>query len=164
LTYTKILASGVKPGIRPGYKFPVSKQHHYGCFGFSIKHLARYKFKISIDVAQAEVKIGKDMNKLWSSRNIKDFLALYGLSMTYYSDVGSLFQLLARGEPVVIQYKWPVDSVNWVGHFVVAYSFDDQGVWVSDSIQNACLRVPYRAFMAEKGDATLFLFGVLTRA
>ncbi|MBN1409812.1 MAG: hypothetical protein JW969_03140 [Spirochaetales bacterium] len=162
-TYGQILDTGVKPGIKPAYKFPVSKQHHYGCYGFSVKHLAKYKYKLSIDVNAAEKKIGKDRNKLWSGQNIGDFLDLYKLKMNYFSDVGTLFNFLIMGEPVIIQYKWPVDAKNWVGHFVVAYSFDKQGVWVSDSIANKCLRIPYRSFLKGTGTQTLFAFGILSR-
>ena len=164
MTYKEILQKGVKPAIAPAFDFPLSKQHENGCFGFAVKNMADYKYQIKIDVADAEKKIGKPRESLWKSENIMDFLALYDLQLAWQYDALSFFELLTQGEPVLIQYRWWYNNHStWVGHFVAVYSFDDKGVWVSESASNKHVHVPYSDLFDESGVYTLFAFASLKR-
>jgi hypothetical protein len=162
-SYREILALGIKPRIAPGYFFPLSKQHHNGCYGFSMKHIVDYKFKVKIDVDKAEKKIGKPRNDLWTNEHITNFNALVGIRLTWEDRACDLFRRLVSGDPVMIQYKYALPGNSWVGHFVAAYSFDKTGLWVSESISNKRKRIPYKDIFGESGTSTFWSFASVGR-
>ncbi|MBN2533617.1 MAG: hypothetical protein JXB88_12030 [Spirochaetales bacterium] len=163
LTLSSMNKSSMKPGIKPDYAFPVSKQYHRGCFAFALNHILEYRYKTKIDLLEAEKKIRKPREDLWTHTHIQNFLAAYNITMTWYNDVDTFFHFLSKGVPVMIQYKWYNSDINWVGHFVAAYSFDGNGVWVSDSISVQRIHLPYDEVLDAYGEYTQFSFALVEK-
>ncbi|MBN1411870.1 MAG: ankyrin repeat domain-containing protein [Spirochaetales bacterium] len=150
-SYKEILDAGIKPGIGPEYKFPLSKQHSNACFGFALKHILKYKYNQDMDVSSVEKKIKKSTKKLWSAKNINDCTNLLKVRLDWHRSAAELFSYLMKGEPVLLQYQYYTSKKNWIGHYVAAYSFDDKGIWVAESIKNKRTRLKYSELFDESG-------------
>lgn len=159
--YSEIVASESQPGIAPDYLFPKGYQYENGCFGFAIQYIVEHKFGETIDMVKAEKIIKKPRYELWTFNYIKDFLEEYGLDLKWYNDSETFFEFLEAGEPLLIQYKYPVGENRWISHFVAVYSFDEDGVWISQSITNKYEKIPYRHVFKPDGITTQFSFAVV---
>jgi len=160
-SYVDILKSGVQPGIKPDYAFPKGYQYENGCFGFAIKYIVEYKFGETLDMLQAEKIIKKPRYELWTLNYIKDFLEEYGIVLNWYHDSEKFFKFLEEGEPLLIQYKYPVAENRWISHFVAVYSFDLEGVWISQSVTNKHEKVLYKDVFKPDGMTTQFMFATV---
>lgn len=71
---------------------------------------------------------------LWTTDNVRSLISKMGLEYEYsgsaFSNGALLFYYLSRGEPVITEREIGNDRHS---HSVVAYSFDKNGVWLSDS-------------------------------
>jgi hypothetical protein len=162
-SYTDILKRGAEPSIPAGYKFPNVYQYENGCFGFALKNIAKYKYNDEINMTEAERKINKPRKELWSNRHITDFLNEYGYELKWYSSAEDFFKLLRKGEPVIIQYKYPVSRDRWIGHYVAVYSFDKGGVWIAQTMTNKLEHLPYEKVFNKDGTETQFVFAIVLR-
>jgi len=162
-TYTEIIKTDSIPGISTDFPFPLSKQYKNGCFGFAVKHVVQYKYGKTIDMVKAENAIKKPREELWTSKHITNFLDEYELKMKWFTDAETFFAFFQEGEPVIIQYKSPLVNGGWVGHFVAAYSFDDQGIWISESITNKRIRLDFSEVFDEEGKFTQFGFATVEK-
>jgi len=160
-SYQEIIKSGIQPGIPTDYAFPKGYQYENGCFGFAVKYIVEYKFGAIIDMIEAEKTINKPRYELWTLNYIKDFLQEYGLELKWYYNADKFFQFLEEGNPLLIQYKYPVGKDRWISHFVAVYSFDDEGVWISQSVTNKHEKIPYRHVFKPEGTTTQFAFAVI---
>ncbi|MBN2440554.1 MAG: hypothetical protein JXJ04_04395 [Spirochaetales bacterium] len=163
LTLTQLNKSEVKPFLKPDYAFPVSRQYSKGCFAFAVNHILEYKYKQKIDMNEAEKRINKPREDLWTHEHIQNFNQAYNISLTWNNEVDGFFRLLAGGEPVMIQYKWYSSETSWIGHFVAVYSFDEYGAWVSDSISVKRIHIPYDDLFDESGAFTSFYYATIVR-
>ena len=161
-TYTQILTTNPQPALSPNYQFPTSYQYQNGCFGFAVKHITEHKYNEEIDLHEVEQTINKPRADLWTSEHINNFLRDYNLKLTSYNDAETFFNLLENGEPIIIQYKYPTTD-GWVGHMVAAYSFDEAGVWISESISGQRKRIAYADIFAETGQSTQFSFSKIEK-
>lgn len=157
-TYTEILDSGIKPAIDVDFDFPISYQYENGCFAFAVKHVLEYKFDETIDLYEAEKIIKKPRSVLWDVDYITAFLNEYDIEMTWYKDVETFFRLLESGEPIVMQYPYKVGKDRYIGHLVAVYSFDDKGVFVSDSISGKHINIEYSLVFNQTGRYTRYGF------
>lgn len=163
LTLSRLQKSHMKPALNPDYAFPVSKQYRRGCFAFAVNHILEYSYNTKLDLIEAEKKIKKPREDLWTRTHIENFLNAYNLQMLWYDDVDTFFDFLSNGIPVMIQYRWYNSETNWVGHFVVAYSFDENGVWVSDSISVKRIHLPYDDVLETSGEYTRYSFALVEK-
>ena len=161
--YKNILKSGIKPKLKTDYNFPVSNQFQNGCFGFAVKNIVKHKYNIDIDLKEAEKKINKPRNDLWTADHIKNFLREYNLQTKWYENAYSFFYFLSKGEPVIIQYKYYTSKNYWVGHFVAVCSFDQKGVWISETIEGKSKRIPYDKVFSKEGRDTVFPFAIVEK-
>jgi ABC-type bacteriocin/lantibiotic exporter with double-glycine peptidase domain len=157
-SYREILSLHITPKIKPGYSFPVSVQYYNGCLAFAINHILEYKYGKKIDLRQAEKKIKKPRKDLWTETHIRNFLKEYKITLSWYERADIFFTLLKQGEPVMIQYKYYLSKKSWVGHFVAVYSFDDTGVFVSDSVSGKRIHLSYNQVFNDSGRYTQFGF------
>lgn len=162
-TYQEILSTGILPLIKPTYKFPVSAQYHNGCFAFAVNHILQYKYASSLDLEEVEKKINKPREDLWTNKHIYNFTTTYSIAMGWYHDAEKLFFFLSTGEPVIMQYKHNLDENTWVGHMVAAYSFDHQGIWVSDSLSNKCIHLNFEQIFETSGIYLQFGFATVEK-
>lgn len=147
LTYKEILAQGIKPKLKPDYKFPCYQQGKYDCFGFVVKHIAEYKYGETIDVSSFNKKYGE----AWISYNQDKFAEMNGYIWGGISYDNEFFHLLAIGEPVIINYRFYYKDGSSIMHYAVAYSFDEQGIWLADSAGAKRWRMTYKKFYSEDG-------------
>ena len=161
LTYVQILEQGIEPSISPDYKFPSGNQYMNGCFAFSVNNVLQYKYDKKIDLLEAEKKVEKPRLVLWTGKYIMKFLNEYDLKMVWYKDSENFFKLLEQGEPVVMQYTIPLETGELIGHIVVAYSFDDKGIWIADSLKGKTHRLDFSDVFTEKGDETRYGFATV---
>lgn len=159
--YSEIVKTEIQPGIAPDFAFPKGYQYENGCFGFAIQYIVEHKFGETIDMVKAEKIIKKPRYELWTFNYIKDFLEEYGLDLKWYNDSETFFEFLEAGEPLLIQYKYQVGQNTWISHFVAVYSFDEDGVWISQSITNKHEKIPYRHIFKPDEITTQFRFAVV---
>ncbi len=162
-TYQEILAQEIKPKIQPNYKFPVSVQYRNGCFAFAVNHILRYKYNLNLDLYEVEKKIAKPREELWKTNYVNAFITEYNLKMKWYRDAENLFDLLQKGEPVVIQYNHDLGNDKWVGHLVAAYSFDNQGIWISDSLDGKRKRLAFLKVFEENNTYLQYGFATIEK-
>lgn len=156
-TYHEVLATGIRPALAPDYEFPTSFQYLNGCYGFAVGHILMDR-GYAIDMLEMEKRIEKPREKLWEKQYKKRLAEVYDLELKYYKDPKYLFELLTQGEAVVIGYQYPLEDEKWILHAVAAYSFDDVGFWISETMSGQRKRVPYEKVFTEKGDETQYRF------
>lgn len=162
-TYTEILNDGIEPKFAPDYTFPLSPQYKNGCFAFAINHILIEKYGEGIDLYEAEKTIGKPRSDLWTLEYIGNFLSEYNITLNWSMDGEKFFEYLINGEPVMIQYKYYISDEKWIGHFVAVYSFDEEGVWVSESISNTRKQLLYSDVFSLDEKHLQFPFATVSR-
>lgn len=107
-----------------------------------------------------EKRIQKPREVLWGKEERDRLAEEYGLKFEWSKSPGKLFDLLAQGESVILRYEYPLDEHgNWVLHAVAAYSFNDEGIWVSETLSGKRKPIPYDQVFNEKGDELQYAFG-----
>lgn len=145
-SYEDVLASG----ITAAYPGTADFAHHsqsgwpYGCYAFSVKNLVEWKYGDILDMAELQERIGWDGEFIWSPTEFEAFADEYDMDVifTYNGSAEFLFKKLAHGEPLVMYIPYYIGSTN-VGHQVVAYSFDENGVWIADSATGSTRRIGF---------------------
>ncbi|MFA4814641.1 MAG: S-layer homology domain-containing protein [Candidatus Gracilibacteria bacterium] len=155
--YQEILDLGLAPAIPPETTFPSHSQSGwpYGCYSFATKNLVEYKYGEILDIAAVQAAIGWDGTFIWDDAESSNFAALYNYDIVFSYDGSAEFFLkkLAMGEPLVLYIPYYSGDVN-IGHQVVAYSFDADGVWVADSAQGLQRRIPYTDVFLDGANST----------
>lgn len=137
IDYKDILAGGYKPKLPPDYKFPASQQTGYDCAYYSIKHLVQYKYDVVLDIEKIKARYG---------------LEKYGFKeYAYCMTANTFFYFLITGEPVIVGYNYHFKDGSSMWHYVVAYSFDQNGIWISDSAGAKRWRIDYDRFISMDG-------------
>lgn len=143
LTYEEILDSGIKPAYPGDMKFASNSQegYPYGCYAFATKNLLEWKYDWFLDVPEVQETIGWDGTFIWKPNEFLNFAQAYDVDVifTYNGNAEFFFKKLAIGEPVIVYIPYYLDGVN-IGHNLVAYSFDENGVWVADSLSGGLQR------------------------
>ncbi|QQR55590.1 S-layer homology domain-containing protein [Candidatus Peregrinibacteria bacterium] len=145
--YEEVLDLGLVAAIPSNVDFVHHSQRGwpYGCYSFATKTLVQYKYGEVLDIAEVQDRIAWDGTFIWSSGERSRFAAEYGydLLFSYNNSAEFFFKKLALGEPLVLYIPYYSNGVN-IGHQLVAYSFDADGVWVADSLQGGLQRhIPY---------------------
>ncbi len=156
-SYQEILAEGITPKLSPGYEFPTSYQYLNGCFGFAVGHILKERGKV-IDMLDMESRIQKPREELWKKEYKERLAQEYNLKFKSYRSPEVLFKALSEGESVIVGYEYPLGDGGFVLHAVAAYSFDEKGLWVSETLSGLRKNIPYEKIFNEKGNQTLFYF------
>jgi hypothetical protein len=123
-------------GIPSDYDFAAASQtgYPYGCYGFAIKNLMEYELKEEVAMSDLETTIGWDGEWIWQDAEFEAFAEEYGADVifNYNAPADFFFKKLERGVPMVLSIPYYIGDEN-VWHNVVAYSFDEDGVWIADS-------------------------------
>jgi len=136
LSYEEVLATG----IEAAYPGDADFAHHsqsgwpYGCYAFSVKNLVEWKYGDVLNMSELQERIGWDGEFIWNVDEFEAFAEEYNMDVvfTYNGSAEFFFKKLAHGEPLVLYIPYYIGDTN-VGHQVVAYSFDENGVWIADS-------------------------------
>lgn len=160
-TYQAILVSGVAPALSPDYAFPTNFQYLNGCFGFAVGHILQDRGHEDIDFSEMEERVKPDRTTLWGKEEREKLAQEYDLKFKWSKNPKKLFKLLSQGEAVILRYEYPLDhdGEDWVLHAVAAYSFDDEGIWTSETMSGKRKVIPYEKLFNETGDEMLYHFG-----
>ena len=143
ITYQDMLDSGIEPAYPSDMLFASHSQsaYPYGCYAFATKNLLEWKYDWFLDIAEVQETIGWDGTFIWSPSEFLTFAEEYEVDVifTYNGTAEFFFKKLAAGEPMVLYIPYNLNGVN-IGHNLVAYSFDDEGVWVADSLSGGLQR------------------------
>lgn len=162
-TYQELLNSGMKPKIAPEYDFPTSYQYLNGCFAFALNNIMEYKYGEKLDLLEAEKIIEKPREVLWNKEYKEKFLNAYNLNRNLYSDAETFFRLMQDGEPFMISYLIDLDDGRQIGHLVSAYSFDANGVWISDPLKGKNIHLEYEKVFSDDGRNTRYAFYTINK-
>lgn len=157
LTYEEVLATGIQPAIPSDYDFPSHSQsgYPYGCYGFSMKNLMEYETGNNVPMSEITDAIGWDGAWFWDDSQFAAFAEVYDMDIIFYYSASPdfFFKKLSQGTPMVVAIPYYIDGEN-VWHDVVAYSFDEEGVWVADSDGGYTHRVSYDEVFFENQNYT----------
>jgi len=157
LSYQDVLETDITPTLPPEHEFPTSYQYLNGCYGFSVGHILMDR-GWEFDMLDMEARIKKPREVLWKKEYKERLEKEYNLEFKYSKNPELLFKLLSQGEGVVVGYKYPLGEGDWVLHAVAAYSFDEEGIWVSDSLAGDNIRIPYEKIFTKDGLKTRYWF------
>ncbi len=137
-------------GIQAAYPGDMDFTHHsqsgwpYGCYAFSVQNLVEWKYNEYLDMTELQETIGWDGEFIWSSEEFDAFAEAYNMDVifSYNGSAEFFFKKLAHGEPLILYIPYYIGETN-VGHQVVAYSFDDDGVWIADSADGSQRQIGY---------------------
>lgn len=142
-TYEEVLATGIQPAYPTDMDFAANSQsaYPYGCYAFATKNLLEWKYDWELSIPEVQEVIGWDGTFIWSPTEFLTFAEEYGVDVifTYNGNAEFFFKKLASGEPMVLYIPYYLNDVN-IGHNLVAYSFDEDGVWVADSLSGGVQR------------------------
>ena len=142
-TYEEVLATGIQPAYPSDMNFASNSQsaYPYGCYAFATKNLLEWKYNWFLDIPEVQETIGWDGTFIWSPSEFLTFAESYNVDVvfTYNGNAEFFFKKLASGEPMVLYIPYDLNGVN-IGHNLVAYSFDEDGVWVADSLSGGLQR------------------------
>jgi len=143
LSYQEVLDSGLTAAYPSDMSMSVYSQSGwpYGCYGFSVKNVIAWKYGDVLDMSDVADTIEWDGSFIWDTTQFSSFAENYDvdLIMTYYGSAEFFLKKLAAGEPVVLYIPYYIGEDN-VGHQVMAYSFDENGVWIADSLYGGIQR------------------------
>lgn len=142
------LDAGYKPFLNTSFYFPLKWQTLNGCYAFSIRNILKYKDWIGIYIPKAEKLIGKESKKLWYSSTMKKFDNVSHVDVTRYYHLDTFINSLQAWEPLAITYYLDYYSrkekkMKTVLHIVAAYSFDNNWVWVAETVKAKRILVPW---------------------
>jgi len=142
-TYEEVLATGIEAAFPSDLEINVNSQYgwDYGCYAFSVKNLIEWKYAEVLDMSEIQETIDWDGEFIWDHVEMQSFSEnyQYDLIMTYYSSPEFFLKTLATGEPIVLYIPYYIGEDN-IGHQVMAYSFDENGVWIADSLSGGTQR------------------------
>jgi hypothetical protein len=136
LTWEDMLDTGIQAAIPGDYDFPAASQsgYPYGCYGFAMKNLMAYKWQEDVSMNVLASSIGWDGAWIWNEDEFAAFADKYSADVifNYNAPADYFFKKLERGIPMIVSIPYYIGDEN-VWHNVVAYSFDEDGVWIADS-------------------------------
>ncbi|MBT7483798.1 S-layer homology domain-containing protein, partial [Candidatus Peregrinibacteria bacterium] len=143
LSYEEVLETGITASYPGDMDFAHNSQSgwSYGCYTFAVKNLLEWRYDLVLNVAELQERIGWDGEFIWNTTEFENFAEEYDMDVifTYNGSAEFFFKKLAKGEPLVMYIPYYSGGVN-IGHQVVAYSFDENGVWIADSISGGVQR------------------------
>ncbi|PZM83842.1 hypothetical protein DLH72_03240 [Candidatus Gracilibacteria bacterium] len=150
------IKAGYKAFLDKNYKFPLQKQTLNGCYAFSVRNILKHKNNLGIYVPKAEKIIGKNGNDLWNPKTMKDFNNVSKTEIEMFYDLDTLINSLQVGDPIAITYmldyySYKEKKYKKVPHIVAAYSFDKNGVWVSETVSNTRKNISWNEIFKENG-------------
>ncbi|MFA5843061.1 MAG: S-layer homology domain-containing protein [Candidatus Gracilibacteria bacterium] len=143
LSYEDVLATGLTANYPGDMDFPAYSQSgwSYGCYTFAVKNVLAFKYDFILNVSEMQDRIGWDGAFIWTPEEAQNFATEYDVDdvFTYNGTAEFFLKKLAMGDPMVLYIPYYVGSEN-IGHQVAAYSFDENGVWIADSLSGGVQR------------------------
>ncbi len=154
-TPKQFLDNWYKSFLSSNYSFPLKKQTQNWCYAFAARNLVKYKFNKDIDVPKIEKLINKPGEKLWDTTFKTAFNNEAWVIPIEYYNISTLFHYLQLWHPINVTYVFDYTDKYWkpkqVNHIVTAYSFDQNWVWVAETVKNKYVLLPYDKIFNENG-------------
>lgn len=138
-TPKQYIDAGYKPYLKPNYYFPNASQTLNGCYAFTVRNILKYKHNIWVYIPRAEKYIGKEGKDLWKYPIMKEYDAITHVERKHFYHLDTLISSLQAGEPVWVSYmldyySYKEKKMKQVAHITAAYSFDENWVWVAETV------------------------------
>lgn len=147
ITSSEYWSTGFRPLLATNYAFPLKQQSLNACYFYSARNIYAYKTGKNFDVESILKKTGKDPKTLSNWEDQKKFDTEAHLIKEEFYNIETLFSSLQKGEPIAISYMLSYKNKRGetvtVSHVTAAYSFDDQGIWVAETVSGKRVRVAY---------------------
>lgn len=137
-----------KPYLSSSYSFPLTWQTLNWCYAFSVRNILKYKDGIWIYIPKIESDIWKNPSSLWTYSTMSKFDDYVHIDKSMYYNIDTLISSLQAWEPVAISYmldyySYKDKAYKQVPHIVAAYSFDENGIWVAETVSAQRKLVPW---------------------
>ena len=141
-TPQQYIEAGYKPYLKSHYAFPNSRQTLNGCYAFTVRNILKYKHNIWVYIPHAEQYIGKKGEDLWRYPIMSEYDKITHVDRQHFYHLDTLITSLQAGEPVGVSYmldyySYKEQKMKQVAHITAAYSFDEDWVWVSETVAGA---------------------------
>lgn len=142
------LQAGYKPYLNTNYYFPLKGQTLNWCYAFSVRNILKYKNGIWVYIPKIEEAISKKWSDLWTYNLMSKHDNYVHVEKNSYYNIDTLISSLQVWEPVIISYMLKYYSYKdkiykKVPHLVAAYSFDNNWIWVSETVTNRRKIIPW---------------------
>ncbi|MCP4522631.1 MAG: hypothetical protein GY828_00245 [Candidatus Gracilibacteria bacterium] len=155
-TPKQYIDAGYKPLLSPNFAFPNARQTLNGCYAFSVRNILKYKHGIGVYIPKIEKHIGKKPKNLWYYGDMNKYDTVVNVKRKSYYYIDTLIHSLQVGEPVSMSYmleyySYKEKKYKHVAHIVAAYSFDEEGVWVAETVSAQRKRIPWSEMINRYG-------------
>ena len=122
------------PHFEPNHPFPSANQSQNACYFNSVNIAIEAKYGTKIRMKEVLQMIDFDGKNLATWEYKKRFSDLTHIRVHEYSSKKDLIKLLNQWEPVLVSTEIKLKSWKPIRHVSVAYSYDDESIWVSDPL------------------------------
>ena len=152
--------AGYEPFLKPSYYFPNAGQTLNGCYAFTIRNILKYKHGIWVYIPKVEEYIWKEWTQLWYNDLMNKYDEEVHVTRRSYYNIDTFMNAMQVWEPVSVSYKlkyysYKDQEYKYVSHIVAAYSFDSEGVWVSETVKNQRMRIAWDELFTQYGNVKL---------
>ena len=123
------------PYFEPTHPFPTANQSQNACYFNSVNIAVETKYGTKIRMKKVLQMIDFDGTSLATWEYKKRFSDLTHITIHEYSSKKDLIKLLDQWEPVLVSTEIKIRSWKFIRHVSVAYSYDDESIWVSDPLR-----------------------------
>ena len=140
--------AGYKPFLKPNYYFPNAGQTLNGCYAFTVRNILKYKHNIWVYIPRLEKYIWKQGKDLWTYPIMNKHDKVAHVSRWHFYHLDTLIHSLQVWEPVWVSYmldyySYKEKKTKQVAHITAAYSFDENWVWVAETVAAQRKLVPW---------------------
>ncbi len=122
------------PHFEPTHPFPTTNQSQNACYFNSVNIAIEAKYGTKIRIKKVLQMIDFDGTSLATWEYKKQFSDLTHIIVHEYDSKKDLIKLLDQGELVLVSTEIKLKSWKPIRHVSVAYSYDDESIWVSDPL------------------------------
>jgi hypothetical protein len=139
------------PYFSPQHIFPTAKQSQNACYFNSVNIAIEAKFGTKLHIKRVLDLIWFDGKTLATWEYKKRFSDLTHITLREFSKKQDLITLLDRWEPVLVSTEIVLRSWKKVRHVSVAYSYERDGIWVSDPLGWKRKRIAWHTVFSQNG-------------
>jgi hypothetical protein len=150
------ITSFAEPHFLPTHPFPTARQSQNACYFNSVNIAIEAKYGTKFRIGKVLEHIGFDGKSIATWEYKKKFSDLTHIRIQEYSKKSSLLSLLNRWEPVLVSTEISLKSGKKVRHVSVAYSYDTDGVWVSDPLGAKKKRIAWSDIFLPSGQVRYY--------
>ena len=122
------------PHFEPNHAFPTANQSQNACYFNSVNIAVEAKYGTKFRIKKVLQMINFDWTSLATWEYKKKFSDATHIQVKEYSTKNDFIKLVDNGEPVLVSTEIVLKSKKTVRHVSVWYSYDSEGIWVSDPL------------------------------